>query len=161
MTTATRPRDPGTAVLGGTFLLTCAAAVVVILVAVLFGGEHAVTAAAVGSIVTAVVMGFGAYVVHVVAGAVPGLSLLVALFTYALQLVMMVAFFAVLSRTGEFGDAVRTPWLVAGVATAVVAWTVAQVRLTSKARILLYDLAGESGAQGSGESRSTDEEASQ
>lgn len=142
MTTASHEpaRDPGAAVLGGTFLLTCAASVAVVVVAAIVGGEHAVTAAAVGSVVTLLVMGFGSYVVHVTAKAVPGLSLMVALMTYALQLVVMIAFFSVLAGSGEFGEAVRTPWLVAGVATAVVGWTTAQIRLAGKARVLAYDL---------------------
>lgn len=158
MTTASRPTpDPGAAVLGGTFLLTAAASVGVIGVAAIVSDSEAVTAAAAGSVSTLLVMGFGSYVVHVVARAVPSLSLLVALMTYVLQLVMMIAFFLVLSRSGEFSDAVRSPWLVAGVGVAVLGWVTTQVRLAGKVRTLAYELPAETSAA----TASRDEEAGQ
>ena len=158
MTTASRRTpDQGAAVLGGTFLLTAAAAAGVIGVAAIVADGDAAVAAALGSVVTLVVMGFGSYVVHVASRAVPGLSLLVALMTYALQLALMIAFFLVLSRSAESSESVRSPWLVAGVVVAVLGWTTTQIRLAGKMRTLAYDLPAEAAEVGP----SRDEEAGQ
>lgn len=135
-----RPRDPGVRVLGGVTVLAFGVAAVVTTIGALFSGAAAARGAASGAFSVAVVMAFGTYVVHVAAQAVPALSLLVALMTYALQIVMMGAFFLLLVRSDSLGSSVDGPWLVAGVVVASLTWSAAQIWLSSRARIPMYDL---------------------
>lgn len=150
MTTETTGRrsDPGTRVLGGAMLAAFGVAALVTLVAALVGGEGAVAGAAVGGFSLAVVMVFGTYVVHVASDAVPTLSLLVAIMTYALQLAMMTAFFLVLLRSGALGDEVNGGWLVVGVVAASLTWSTAQIWFSTRARIPLYDLSRQDASRG-------------
>lgn len=142
MTTETteRPADPGMRVLGGAMLAAFLVSGLVAVAAALVGGPGAVAGAVVGGFSLAVVMAFGTYVVHVASNAVPQLSLLVAIMTYALQIAMMVAFFLVLERSGALGESVDGPWLVGGVVAASLTWSTAQIWLSTRARIPLYDL---------------------
>ncbi|GGD29167.1 hypothetical protein [Nocardioides daphniae] len=143
-----RPRDAGLRILGGVMLVALGAAVVVTVVGALLGGSPGAAGAAAGAFSVALVMGFGTYVVHVVAKAVPALSLMMALMTYVLQIVMVGAFFLVLVRSGDLGDSVDGPWLVAGVVVASLTWSAAQIWLSSRARIPMYDLSRSQVSQG-------------
>lgn len=121
-----------------------AAAVVVGVVLVAAGGVTAGAAAALGAGVGAgavtLALLFGTAAVGVVARLVPSLSLFFALLTYLLQLVVVTAVFAGLARSGALGDTVDRGWLAAGVIAATLAWTVVQVVVHARARVLLYDL---------------------
>lgn len=142
MTTETSERraDPGTRVLVGAMLAALVVSAAATGVAAAVGGPGAVAGAAVGGFSLAVVMAFGTYVVHVASNAVPGLSLMVAIMTYALQIAMMVAFFLVLARSGALEKSVDGAWLVAGVVVASLTWSTAQIWFSTRARIPLYDL---------------------
>lgn len=142
MTTETleRPTSPGTRVLGGAMLAAFGVSALVTLVAALVGGSDALAGAAVGGFSLAVVMAFGTYVVHVASDAVPSLSLMVAIMTYALQIAMMIAFFLVLDRSGALGEQVHGTWLVVGVVASSLTWSTAQIWFSTRARIPLYDL---------------------
>lgn len=147
-----RPRDPGARVLAGVTALALGVAVVVTGLGALLGGSDAAAGAAAGAFPVVVVMAFGTYVVHVAARAVPALSLLVALMTYVLQIVLMGAFFLLLVRSGALdgsGDgAADAVWLIVGVVIASMTWSAAQIWLSSRARIPLYDLPRSSESQG-------------
>ena len=133
------------------------ASVVVVVLGALLDDSAAVAGAAAGAFATVAVMAFGAYVVHLVAKVMPSASLLLALMTYALQIVVLTAFLAVVTGSGALGDTLSGGWLVAGVVVAVLAWTVSQIWFSTRARVLLYDLPGET--PGDGPSR--DQEAGQ
>lgn len=143
-----RPRDPGMRVLGGATLAGFVVSALATLVAALVGEPGAVAGAAVGGFSLTVVMAFGTFVVHVAANAVPSLSLLVAIMTYALQIALMVAFFLLLARSGELERSIDGPWLVAGVVVASLTWSAVQIWLSSRARIPLYDLSRSSRSHG-------------
>lgn len=135
-----RPGDPGLRVLGLTTAAAFGAAGLVTLLAWAVGGTDAVGGAAAGAFALAVVMSFGTFVVHSAAAAMPGLSLLIALMTYALQIVMIGAFFLVLKRSGALGDTVDGTWLVVGVVVGSLTWSASQIWLSARARIPMYDL---------------------
>lgn len=109
-------------------------------VGALVSGAPAAAGAAAGAFSLAVVMPFGTYVVHVASRAVPAMSLMVALMTYALQIALMGAFFAMLSRSGALETSVDGLWLVVGVVVGSLTWSTTQIWLSSRARIPLYDL---------------------
>lgn len=135
-----RPGDPGLRVLGLTTVGAFAMAALVTLAAWIVGGDGAVGGAAAGSFSLAVVMSFGTFVVHSVAAAMPSLSLLIALMTYALQIVMIGAFFLVLKRSDALGTTVDGTWLVVGVVVGSLTWSAGQIWLSARARIPMYDL---------------------
>ncbi|SDD74151.1 hypothetical protein [Nocardioides lianchengensis] len=147
MTTESKkdPRASGTRVL----LLAALAALSLGLVGALAGALTAGSAAAYGALVgTALVLaviGFGSTVVNVVATVMPAASLMVALLTYTLQVVLMGLVFAALSGSGLLDDTLDREWLAGVVIVGTFVWLTAQVVLTTRMRIPAYDLpAGES-----------------
>ena len=142
MTTET-PRS--TPFAGGSVLLGAAvAALVVGLVAVVVGafvgGAEAAYGALAGTLVVVAVFFLGAGLVHLVAGILPAASLLVALLTYALQVVLLLAVFTGLDRSGLMEDALDRSWLGGTVIACTVAWMIAQIVLATRLRIPAYDL---------------------
>lgn len=135
-----RPGDPGLRVLGLTTVGAFVVAALVTFLAWLVGGTGAVGGAAAGAFSLAVVMSFGTFVVHTVAAAIPSLSLLVAMMTYALQIVMVGAFFLALKRSDALGTTVDGTWLVVGVVVGSLSWSANQIWLSARARIPMYDL---------------------
>lgn len=104
------------------------------------GGSDAALAAAVGAIAVTAVFTFGNLTVGLVARLMPSLSLVFALLTYALQLAVVTAVFAGLARSGALDERMDRTWLAVGVIAATLAWTLAQVVVNMRARVLLYDL---------------------
>lgn len=96
--------------------------------------------ALVGTVVVVVIASGGALVVDVVAAVLPGASLLVALLTYALQLLLVVFAFVALERSGLLDSTLDRQWLGVTAITATLLWLVTQVVLTFRARIPVYDL---------------------
>jgi ATP synthase protein I len=145
MTTATRQQGQAPRVTGMRPLLVAAAAVLVVagllvLAAALAHGADAAYAALVGSLVAAAVLLMGTFTVNVVAGLVPSASLLVALLTYLLQVVLMAVAFARLSDSALAEDTTSRGWLAGAVIAATAAWLVTQIWVATRARIPAYDL---------------------
>lgn len=134
------------ALLGGLRILGIAAGSsllagsLVILVAALTGGGAAAKIALIGTAIAVGVFAFGAFVVHLAAAILPSAALLVALMTYACQLVLVFAIFISLSRTGGPADGPQRGWLAVAVIACTLAWLVVQLVATTRQRILLYDL---------------------
>lgn len=147
MTTETRPpgpatephRRPGLRVL----LVAAAAGVLAVLLVAAFAavtdGATAAVGAMVGGGAAVVVFAVGTTTVHLVSEVLPGASLLVALLTYALQLVALMALVAALAGTEvAASDAART-WFAVALITATFAWLAAQVWQATRARIPAYE----------------------
>lgn len=157
MTTASTqeaPRDPGLRVLARTVAAAGVVGVVVVAAGLLVDGSAGALGALAGVAVTVAAMVFGTFSVHVVAGSMPGASLLVALLTYVLQVLTITVALAALRSSGAWGTSLSPGWVVAGVVVATVAWMTAHVWHSTKARIPAYDLdrgravtAGEAGAR--------------
>jgi ATP synthase protein I len=153
MTTATRQQGQAPRVTGTRPLLVAAAAVLVVagllvLAAGLAHGADAAYAALVGSLVAAAVLLLGTFTVNVVAGLVPSASLLVALLTYVLQVVLMAVAFARLSNSALAEDPTSRGWLAGAVIAATAAWLVTQIWVATRARIPAYDLPPTTPAEG-------------
>ena len=142
MTTAS-PRSTatsGASVLFGAALAALVTGLLVTLVGAFAGGAPAAYGALAGTLLVVGVFFLGAGFVHVAAGLVPAASLLVALLTYTLQLLVLALVLAGLNRSGLLDDALDRRWLVAGVIAGTVAWMVAQIFLTARLRLPVYDL---------------------
>lgn len=142
MTTETKQvhRDPGLGVLLAAALGAVPVGMLVVASGAVVDGRPAALGAAVGAGLALTVLVTGSFVVHVVAHLMPSASLLVALLTYGLQLVVLTAALASLDRTGALGDEMRPGWLAAGLAAVTLAWVVGQIVLGARARVPLYDL---------------------
>jgi ATP synthase protein I len=109
-------------------------------IAALTGGGEAAKIALIGTAIAVGVFAFGAFAVHLAAAILPSSALLVALMTYACQLVLVFAIFIALSRAGGPADGPQRGWLAAAVIACTLAWIVVQLVATTRQRTLLYDL---------------------
>jgi ATP synthase protein I len=139
------PRSSGVGVLlrgaGATAVLGLAAGVVGWAVA----GAPAGLGVLVGvGLVLAVCVG-GSLLVNAVAGVMPTASLLVALLTYTLQVLVLLLAFLGLERSGLLEGDLARGWVGGGAVAATLAWLVAQVWLTMRSRVPAYDLGPEGG----------------
>ncbi len=87
-----------------------------------------------------VVFAFGSFAVDGVARLMPAASLLVALLTYVLQIVVLGVVFVGLQASGVLEESVDRRWLGGVVIACALAWSAAQFRATATARIPTYDL---------------------
>lgn len=139
-TTQTAPRAPGTALLVRTAALALAVGLVVAVIGAVLDGGAAFAGALVGSALVTVVFAFGTISVNLVAHLVPTASLLVALLTYTLQLVLLAAALIALARSGAIDSTLSRGWLAGGLFASSAVWIVGQIVLATRARVPLYDL---------------------
>ncbi|HET6700068.1 MAG TPA: hypothetical protein VFG88_13335 [Nocardioidaceae bacterium] len=148
MTTAQPRSRPGypTTTVGSVIRGAAVAAGGVGLLAVLLGAALAGSAAALGALLgTVIVLAFfaaGAAVVGVAAALAPATSLLVALLTYTLKVVLVGLVFLGLTRSGALGSDLDPQWLAGALIACTLTWTAAQVVLSMRARQPAYDLPG-------------------
>ncbi len=88
----------------------------------------------------AAVFAFGAVVLGVVALVAPSASLLVALLTYTLQVVVVGLVYVGLRSGGALDGPVDARWLSAAVIASTLAWTTTQIVVTARLRQPVYDL---------------------
>jgi len=117
-------------------------------VAALSSGSDAAVAALLGGLIAAGVLVLGSVVVNVVASLLPAASLMVALLTYLLQVVVMALVFVALSGSALLATSTARTWLSAAAITVTVAWLVGQIWLATRMRIPAYDLPAEATPQG-------------
>ncbi len=142
MTTETqhRTRDGGSRVLLGAALGAASATLALSLAGLVLSGSAAAYGALVGALLVLLVFGSGAFAVNAVATVLPAASLLVAMLTYTLQVVLMGLVFWGLSGSGALGRDLDERWLAGSVIAGTLAWLAVQVRQTARARIPAYDL---------------------
>lgn len=141
MTTAIARRKPsvgaGILLAAGGFCL--AAGAVTAVVGALVQGSDAALGAVVATAIVLLVFGGGAALVNLVAGALPSASMLIALLTYTLQVVLMFVIMLAISRSGVLDDAVDKAWLAGTLIGGTAAWLVSQVVAATKVRIPVFD----------------------
>lgn len=130
---------------GGSVLLG-AAAVTLLLgllgagAAALWWGSEAALGTLVGTLMVVAIFALGSLTVNAVAGRLPAASLLFALLTYALQLMLMALAFAMLEESGLLDGTLDRRWVGGAVIGGTLIWVVAQIMLTTRRRIPIYDL---------------------
>lgn len=105
----------------------------------LLSGSEAALGALLGTLVSVAVLFGGSIAVDLVAGALPSASLLVALLTYSLQLVILGVFFLAVQRSAEMQGEIERAWIGFAVIAVTVAWMVAQILLTARRRIPAFE----------------------
>lgn len=122
------------------------AAVVALVLLALIGAaalvdRSAAYGAAVGAGVVLVVLGGGSAAVSVVARVLPGASLLFAMLTYTLQVVVLLTVFAGLDDSGLLDASIDRRWLSGTVIAGTLVWIFVQILVATRARIPAYDVA--------------------
>lgn len=145
-------RDSGLRVLVRVALAASLAGVCVAVVGAFTSGAEAFYGALVGTLLVVGIFSFGAFTVHVVSNLMPSASLMFALLTYTMQVVLMALAFAVLDGSGALDDGLDPLWLGTTVIAGTCCWLVAQVVLTARRRIPVYDLPDSQPAAPSGTS---------
>ena len=113
---------------------------VTVLVGGLASGSAGVLGAVVGGSIALCFFMFGSLVVESATRMAPQTAIVVALMTYTLQVALVAAVFAVLTSTGAVGTTLSGGWIAGGVIVATVAWTLAQLVASARARIPAYDI---------------------
>lgn len=142
MTTATpgyRATRRGATVLGP-LASTVLVGLVAVGIAALASGSPAAAGAAIGAVMVAVFFAIGAVVLGFVGMVAPGASLLVALLTYTLKIVLLGAVFVALEQGGALDGPVDPRWLGGTVIVCTMVWLVSQITLSVRVRQPLYDL---------------------
>ncbi|MBS42224.1 MAG: hypothetical protein CMH83_03405 [Nocardioides sp.] len=151
MTTDTRreARPVGAPALGAALTASGAVLAVVSLVGLASAGLAGLLGALAGGAVTLLVLASGFAAVDLVAAARPAFSLVVALLTYTLHVVVLAAVLVAASRSEGLSDVLSPSWLAAAAVGVSAVWTVAQLRVATRARIPAYDvvLPGERGVR--------------
>ncbi len=139
MTTA-QPTPHGGRPLLGPLSVTAVLGLVVVGLAAVLTGPAGAAGALIGTAMVVAVFAFGAVVLGVVAMVAPAASLLVALLTYTLQVVVVGLVYVGLRSGGALDTTVDARWLSGAVIAATLAWTTTQIVATTRVRRPLYDL---------------------
>ena len=141
----TGPRTGMSPVLGA---LALGAVVVLVLavVAALVDGRPGVVGAGVGGVLTLTVFALGVGTVGFVARLLPSASLLVALMTYALQLLVLALVVTAIDRAGVDAETLSRGWFAAAVIVVALAWMVGQLVAATRQRIPVFDAPSEAPA---------------
>ena len=149
MTTAPRISDSGRRrtspgsigpVVRPALVVTLIVGLVACVAGALVAGSGGLLGALIGTGMVAVFFGSGALVLDLVAGIAPSASLMVALLTYTLKVVLIGLVFVGLDESGALKSAVDAQWVGGTVIVATFGWLLAQVRASVRARVPLYDL---------------------
>ncbi len=121
-------------------LVTVAIGLVLGVAAGVTTGVPGVWGVVVGVVLTCASLGLGSLVLAWVTEVSPAMSLVVALMTYTLQVVLLLAAYVVLQSSAEARDAVAGPWLGGTVIATTVVWLALQVRDLMRSRQPYFDL---------------------
>lgn len=129
--------------LRGALVLTVVAGAVAALVGAALTGAPAARGVGIGVALLVGFYLFGLVTVQVAAAVAPAVSLLVALLTYTLQVVLLGLVFVALQRSGALEGSVDRRWLSGTVVVGTLMWTAALVLAASRQRIPHYHTASD------------------
>lgn len=144
MTTAAHPASAGSPGVAGRVVRRALAATVLlgVLLAVaawLLAGSAALAGVLVGTALVAGFFGLGTVVLIWVTAASPAMSLLVALMTYILQVIVLGLAFAVLQASGLLRSSIDGGWLGGTVIAGTLVWLAIQVTVSLRTRQTYFD----------------------
>ena len=144
MTTESKPGTrTGVSPLLGAVGAGAVAVLVLVVAASLTDGRPAVVGAATGGVLTLAVFTLGIAVVGAVARLMPSASMLVALMTYVLQLLVLALCVAAIDRADVGVETLSRGWFAAGVIAVAMLWMVGQLVAATRQRIPHYDTTAE------------------
>lgn len=137
--TGSPPPRPGVQLLGS-LASSGLAGLLVAAVGLFVSGSPAVAGAVLGAGLVCAVFAFGALVLGVVATVAPAASMLVALLTYTLEVVLLALVLVGLNSSGMLDGPVDRRWLAGAVIVCTLVWISAQIVGHVRTRQPLYDL---------------------
>ncbi len=142
MTTATPGYKPtrGGASVVGPLLATGLVGALSSALGALLSGSAAASGALIGTLMVGFFFTFGAVVLGAVAKIAPATSLLIALLTYTLKVVLIGLVFVGLSASGALESAIDARWLGGTVIVCTLVWLTTQIVVTMRSRQPIYDL---------------------
>lgn len=140
MTTESKPGTrTGLSPLLGAVGAGAVAVLVLVVAASVTDGRAAVVGAASGGVLTLVVFALGIAVVGAVARLMPSASMLVALMTYALQILVLALCVAAIERADVGAETLSRGWFAGGVIAVTLLWMVGQLVTATRQRIPVYE----------------------
>lgn len=115
----------------------------------LVSGDAAAYGALVGTAIAVGVFAFGTFAVDAVAHVMPAASLVIALLTYVMQVLVLALVFVALSQSGALDSTLDRGWLGGAIVLVTLIWTAVQIRATATARIPVYEPAREAASRAS------------
>lgn len=106
-------------------------------------GDAAAFGALVGTAIAVGVFALGTFAVDAVAHVMPAASLVIALLTYVMQVLVLALVFVALSESGALDSTLDRGWLGGAIVLVTLIWTAVQIRATATARIPVYEPARE------------------
>lgn len=140
MTTEARAMTPLAPLARAAALPSLAVGAVVAVIAFLVVGSPGLVAAIAGTLLVTAFFATGQVVLYAVRDIYPGLLLVIALLTYALQVVVLLAIYAAFQRSGATADNFSTTAFGWSVLASTAVWTVGLIRVAKRERIPLYEL---------------------
>lgn len=142
MTTETRASTPLVPLVRAAVLPGLVAGTVVTIVALLIQGAAGFWGALAGTLLVTAFFSSGQLVLRAFKSIEPVLLMAIALMTYALQVVVLIALYAVFANSGVSDDEFSTKAFGIAVLVATAVWIVALIRAAKRERIPLYELEG-------------------
>ena len=142
MTTETRASTPLVPLVRAAVLPGLAVGVVVAVAATVIWGLAGLWGALAGALLVTAFFGSGQLILRAFKNIEPVLLMALALMTYALQVVVLIALYAVFANSDVSEDQFSTKAFGLAVLASTVVWIVALIRVAKRERIPLYDLEG-------------------
>lgn len=144
---------PRGAELVGAGLAALAVTALVALAALVLSGAPSGVGALAGGSIALVLFLVGSLLVGAVAAAQPQLSMLVALLTFTLEVLVLLVVLVALDRAEVFPSAAERGWVVAGLVGCTLAWTAGHLRASTRLRIPAFEPAPERSDEPAGSAR--------
>ncbi|CAM3793759.1 hypothetical protein [Nocardioides zeicaulis] len=125
-----------------------AAVLVLVLVGAVTAGRSAVVGATTGGVLTLLVFALGIAFVSLVARVMPRASLLVALLTYVLQLLVLGVCVLAIDGAGYGADTLARGWFAAGVIAVTLLWMAGHLVAATRQRIPAWDVSSSASTTG-------------
>ena len=126
-------------------VVTRAAAVAIVVglllcgIAGLSSGSSGAWGAAVGGVIAVSIFAFGSFAVDLVSRLMPAASLLFAMVTYTLQVVLMALVFVALNESGLLDREIDSEWVGIAIIVGAFVWMIVQIRVAMTARIPAFE----------------------
>lgn len=138
-TPPTVTRDSGMRLLLGAAVAALVGGSAVAITGLVVSGADALLGALTGTALVVACFLLGAMVVNLVASVMPAMSLLVALFTYLLQVLGLLVVLTAVAGSG-WGETLPRGWVSAAIIVATMCWMAGQVLAFTRSRIPAYDV---------------------
>jgi len=143
MTTESRATTPLAPMARAVALPSLAVGLVVAVIAFAVEGSGAFWSAVAGSVLASAFFATGQVVLHVLRSVPPATLLLVALLTYALQVVVLLAVYATFVRDADPDSGFSATAVGVSIIASTAVWIIGLIRVAKRERIPLYQLGGD------------------